>query len=555
MSTSDESNQKSVLDCLSQQLLHEVFSYLENYELQPCRLLNRNLSHGPTKLLFSSIRLLSDDEESCSNFVNVAKSKTLRLLVQEFICDAWFNGDEIELMGRSTLYCTFLEVLPHVQFFVNLKTVDIQFSKRGLDLEIMVLEGPIFNMFKRYTTRMIFQCWCGNYSEDFRCRLVREISTLLATPPPQLEVFSDVAMKVRRLAIANAPESYDEALVNSEAFRYVVASGLLTDLRLLLMGDQRSSSGPGPTRTFKDLHRTWLTPIVAQNITTMSLYSHEHCGWCPKVDFRLINPTAKDSALPQLKVLSLGRFDFSHDWQMEWIASLGRDNGGLRELYLDQCTILFQASHPVSLSTSPTVIGHNSDGTAIKISNSRYPERDIDEWQDAKPLTLSRTMFDMRWRHMFTFWKDNMLGLQIIKLKGREPGKSVDDYEGSEYEEDWGEEEDEDERGPLASFHTFRDFEDPPELAGNWYPLDSDTQDANLGVGEPFSARDILQYSLFSVQRIYAGQQSRLTELYIERDDPSLPLPNQSRRDLVDDHAALVELLVAVRARNRNRVQ
>ena len=51
---------------------------------------------------------------------------------------------------------------------------------------------------------------------------------------------------------------------------------------------------------------------------------------------RLVNP---GSGFPSLRVLALGNDVFSHDWQIDWVASLGSQNGrgGLEEIYLLSC--------------------------------------------------------------------------------------------------------------------------------------------------------------------------------------------------------------------------
>lgn len=53
----------------------------------------------------------------------------------------------------------------------------------------------------------------------------------------------------------------------------------------------------------------------------------------------MLQQNSGTSPLPNVRVLTLRNYGFSHDWQVEWIASLGSDNGrgGLEELYLDDC--------------------------------------------------------------------------------------------------------------------------------------------------------------------------------------------------------------------------
>lgn len=97
---------------------------------------------------------------------------------------------------------------------------------------------------------------------------------------------------------------------------------------------------------FENLPSTWLGPPIASNLRELSLYCPEYFGWAPKLDLRKITSgSAHASAFPNLRVLALGRYVFSHEWQVEWIASLGKENGrgGLEELYLDACPIMWRA--------------------------------------------------------------------------------------------------------------------------------------------------------------------------------------------------------------------
>ncbi|KAL4961056.1 uncharacterized protein BDV14DRAFT_204058 [Aspergillus stella-maris] len=84
---------------------------------------------------------------------------------------------------------------------------------------------------------------------------------------------------------------------------------------------------------YRKLPRSWLKPTMA-NLEHLTLYSRLRAGFCPKLDLRGLH-------FPRLRSLSLGNYAFMHDSQLEWILSHGPT---LLELYLDQCTIIYEAA-------------------------------------------------------------------------------------------------------------------------------------------------------------------------------------------------------------------
>jgi hypothetical protein len=70
------------------------------------------------------------------------------------------------------------------------------------------------------------------------------------------------------------------------------------------------------------------------NLEHLTLYSRLRAGFCPKLDLRGLH-------FPRLRSLSLGNYAFMHDSQLDWILSHGST---LLELYLDQCTIIYEAA-------------------------------------------------------------------------------------------------------------------------------------------------------------------------------------------------------------------
>ncbi|KAJ3542308.1 hypothetical protein NM208_g175 [Fusarium decemcellulare] len=85
---------------------------------------------------------------------------------------------------------------------------------------------------------------------------------------------------------------------------------------------------------------------MVDNLRVLSLHYVDHSGWGPKMDFRGLG---KDkSPFPWLEALALGKYTIYNDWQVDWFATVGLGNGsgGLRELYLDSCPILYQVQQP-----------------------------------------------------------------------------------------------------------------------------------------------------------------------------------------------------------------
>ena len=79
------------------------------------------------------------------------------------------------------------------------------------------------------------------------------------------------------------------------------------------------------------LPSVWLKPTMG-SLRKLSLYSNLYWGFYPKLSLEGIH-------FPNLQSLALGNFSFFEDQQVDWILS---HSSTLHELYLDDCTILFQ---------------------------------------------------------------------------------------------------------------------------------------------------------------------------------------------------------------------
>ena len=114
--------------------------------------------------------------------------------------------------------------------------------------------------------------------------------------------------------------------------RFCSALGRLHSLKLNFvteyLGPRYKPTGH-PHFFFGSVGFAWLTPTMP-NLTSLVLLSDSYWGYFPKVD---ISPLF----FPCLQVLALGRYTFSHDWQLEWII---KHRGTLQTLYLYDCPIV-----------------------------------------------------------------------------------------------------------------------------------------------------------------------------------------------------------------------
>lgn len=129
------------------------------------------------------------------------------------------------------------------------------------------------------------------------------------------------AIELRSLTVSNLADRDDKRLTSSPAFKAVLSSPSFVDLKMLvtdkfkpLDNTELALHHPDKYNFFESLPATWLAPVVTQNLRTLSLYYHgSYWGWCPKLDFRLVNPAPGGGGFPNLRVLALGHYVFSHD--------------------------------------------------------------------------------------------------------------------------------------------------------------------------------------------------------------------------------------------------
>ncbi|KAF7554884.1 hypothetical protein G7Z17_g2602 [Cylindrodendrum hubeiense] len=402
-------NSSVTLASLPIEIVTYILSLLPQFALLPLRCANRQLSFIATTFAFRSVRLQAHGSSS-AHFISIAKSEKLSPLVREVTCDTWIGPNfEYRAHGDYLILPGFLTALPFLASLRNVKALHLRFHRdcSRLDSYDEAEELPDIR-FRILDT--IFQSLAGTWSAqrqqeiDQSLQMCPTLYDYKATTFPAPEIASPIALTT--LTVSNLADFDDPRVKTSDAFKKVLSSTSLTDLKLFITsetyGDDREWMTENPEKfdMFENLPGTWLSPVAA-NLTVLSLYFHEYWGWFPKMDFRLVG------SLPHLKVLALGKYTFSHEWQVDWMASLG-----LEELYLDDCYILYQANCPMPMDHTTTVVGQDPKGDDIIISNEGFMRRDI--WVSGD--NIERIKFPLRWHTIFSRWQESMSTLKVFKF-------------------------------------------------------------------------------------------------------------------------------------------
>ena len=210
-----------------------------------------------------------------------------------------------------------------------------------------------------------------------------------------LSVLTDRVMSrnsLQSLSIDCLQGYVDPRIVDKPTFRMLLqglSSLSLNVVRELdIIDPERSLYYPEIHTFYEQMPTIWLQPAL-KILTTLSLFGSDFWGWSPKVDFRGLH-------FPNLKVLALGHFTFSHDWQADWIASHGQT---LLELYLDDCPIIHATCTSYSLDQEGYLVPNET-----KRSNEALHQ--IPTW----------TCYGTRWNHLYKKWSKHMQKLLVLKI-------------------------------------------------------------------------------------------------------------------------------------------
>ncbi|KAF8896158.1 hypothetical protein BD779DRAFT_564652 [Infundibulicybe gibba] len=332
--TSPESSSGSNLgmESLPTELLSKICQLMDKPALLALRFVSREISTHPTQWAFRRVRLVLDSGPysksiRCTN--NILNDPSLRRWVHHFCFDTDQGGYGVEGYlgyGSQTDISGGLKLaLSRISYFSNLRSISLQFCgetfyKSGKDPYYGVDPEP----------------------PAFRAEVLSFVVHALHNPVRQMPYF-------HTLSIKGLHDHNDSAVTASPAFHAALAR--VRALKLLIISDGKPGE-EGPLSLpelhdfFRELPELWLHPPTAHLTTLHLLLDRGKFGYCPRLDLR-------GTHFPALRVLALGNYTFTHDWQFEWI----QDHGDtLRTLIMDSCPIVYYMNLP-----APDAEGYPSD--------------------------------------------------------------------------------------------------------------------------------------------------------------------------------------------------
>lgn len=360
---------------LHEDVLRQILSFLPLSTLLSCRLTDRAFGRLATAVAFKHVRL--DTFNDTLPFIRISRSAELRSVVREVTIDAgeswWALPDGSDNSLYLSRYAQFLIALPRLRCFSHTRVLYIRFKT---DSRIFYYPSPPDDPSQpqpRDQARLlsaILKCLTGTWTEQEQrdweshwqidhLRRQWKVFDLFESYPAAK--FSQPAISLSALTIQNLHEILQDDFYTSTAFQSLFCAHPPSILKLFIDPDRRFArrGNSDEERDFDDyvfqpkfynfcelVPSTWLCPPLAANLQVLSLCCRNYFGWVPKLDLRMVNPGhASSSGLPNLRVLTLKGYVFSHQWQVDWVASLGQDNGrgGLQELNLDGCPIMWRA--------------------------------------------------------------------------------------------------------------------------------------------------------------------------------------------------------------------
>jgi hypothetical protein len=393
---------------LVNEIWDQICSYLTHHSLANLRLASRRCNEIALPRQYRSLRLEAFGD-SVERFVGIAKSPKLHKLVRTITIDTHVDFDFEYASNESYPFPqTFMEALPHLRYFTNITSLHIRFEEHcgeddrngGSIEEVAELRYRVLDT--------IMHCAAGMWTLEKQRVIDKVLLGYLYTESEMeefdycdqdLEFINNGPFPLRELTVTNLADNDDANLTLSEAWNAIISLPSLVDLKLFIATEEYQASPENAIYFeekyyfFQSLHETWLSPNLSQHLRVLSLYFRDYWGWFPKMDFRLIG---EDSPFPHLKVLALGNYVFSHEWQIEWFTKIGKANGsgGLEELYLDDCPILYKARQNGSL--------HDGYPDFVTILEAQW-----------RPSTHA---FPLRWYEIFSHWKNSMRGLKVFKM-------------------------------------------------------------------------------------------------------------------------------------------
>ncbi|KAI3392725.1 hypothetical protein diail_5282 [Diaporthe ilicicola] len=427
---------------LPDDVLRNIFSFLPQETIVQCRFVSRAVEPLARAFAFRSIHL--DVNCAVGPFLSVVRSERLRPVVRELTLDflqdlPTLRAGEVPYDVRLQKHRKILMAVPLVRFFSGLRALNVRFGReqnRGLQ-RLMVARGGTLgrgdldtNCLSPTCIEALLKCISGSWTEESqaqwderwnrwegsRAEALSHLSLNTGNPADtesfgMTQHFPKTAINLSTLTVSNLSENDSEYLKASPVLQRFLATQSLSTMQLLTTGWDCNPAMPDsfPLHNrhifLTNLPSTWLSPSISDRLRTLSLYSHDLWGWYPKMDFRLLGRGPNGTGgLPNLRTLALGKFVFSHQWQVDWIAQVGSENGrgGLQELYLDNCPIMWRGR----------VFG--------PVDSEGFPRAEVMTQELNHPGSWDPAIVDvdLRWASVLKEWRQKMRSLRVFRMGG-----------------------------------------------------------------------------------------------------------------------------------------
>ncbi|KAF4343801.1 hypothetical protein FBEOM_2235 [Fusarium beomiforme] len=389
------------------EIISLICFYASKLDQLRLRLASRQLCQAATPHALKSLYLRAYGRSS-ENFKNIARSTTLRTFVKEVSIDTWIGPVyEHHANGSYDVPQDFLNTLPYLQYYQNITRSHMRFSEycgyNRFDDRATWTDIEASWPFRYKILDTVSHCITGMWTKAKQIQIDQKVKgdrVLKHLVPDYNDDFPDLptghVMKIKEFTVSNLADYNDPNLLQSKAWGQLLHLPTLVGLKLLVTKEHYSPEYrhvicEEKYDFFQTLPSTYLTPSLASKLQVLSLFYIDFWGWFPRIDLAQVGP------MPQLRILALGHYVFTHKTQTDWIASLGTGNrsGGLEELYLDDCPILYEADQYGPLT---------ADGYPV-------PRTVIEGFQQHGHRS-STTTYGMRWHHVLTEWKRSMKGLK-----------------------------------------------------------------------------------------------------------------------------------------------
>ncbi|RSL66538.1 hypothetical protein CEP54_003682 [Fusarium duplospermum] len=389
---------------LPSEIWDNICSLLPKSSLFWLRLVSSQFEPIARPWVFRNLRLEGFGDSS-ERFVEIAKSPQLRNLVRDLTVDTSVSPEYAYKANWGYPFPTsFIDALPYLRCFTHLTALHLRFNEYcGEDDRRGVTVEETWD-FRYSVLDTVCHCVAGMWTPDKQIEFDKKgeyewyhYTRKSPDPEDDLGVPLDQVIQLKEFTVTHLADFHHPDLANSGAFKKIMSLPSLIDLKLLIAIETDMSLHDHIAYYeekydfFDHLPGTWLAPSISDNLRVLSLYCADYWGWLPKMDFRGME-------FPRLKVLALGQYVFSHDWQIDWIASIGQENGssGLEKLYLDDCPILFQA-----LQASP--LDENDPGYPSVSTILAEAETEMFK-------------YSMRWHHVLPRWTTSMKALKVFRM-------------------------------------------------------------------------------------------------------------------------------------------